>query len=65
MRTWSPRQMQILEMAAEGVMMDGMAGRLGISPRTVENHCIQVRRYLGAKNMTHAVAIAFRMGILS
>jgi len=53
----SPRQREILEMAAEGQMRKQMALTLGISQNTVKVHVAAVLARMGAQNMTEAVAI--------
>jgi DNA-binding CsgD family transcriptional regulator len=58
------RQKQILNMAAEGWLAKECAHTLGITVRTVEAHRVQAIVQLGAKNTTHAVAIAIRKGII-
>lgn len=60
----SGRQTRVLEMIADGKMTAGIAWDLGISPRTVEIYRDALRNRLGAVHMAHAVAIAFRAGIL-
>lgn len=60
----SRRQTQVLEMVADGMMTAGIAWELGISPRTVEIYRDAIRQCLGAVHMAHAVALAFRAGIL-
>ena len=60
----SPRQIEVLELLANGLMTAGIAYRMGISPRTVEIYRAAIIHTLGAQHMAHAVAIAFREGIL-
>lgn len=60
----SPRQVQVLEMLADGLMTARIAHNMGISPRTVEIYRAAIIHTLGANHMAHAVAIAFREGIL-
>jgi DNA-binding CsgD family transcriptional regulator len=58
------RQKQILNMAAEGWLAKECAYKLGITVRTVEAHRVQAIVQLGAKNTTHAVALAIRKGLI-
>jgi DNA-binding NarL/FixJ family response regulator len=58
------RQKQILCLAASGMLAKECAYALGITVRTVEAHRVQAVLLLGAKNLTHAVAIAIRQGLI-
>lgn len=61
----SPRQLEVLRWAAEGLKNDQIADRLAISTHTADMHLRAVREKLGVTNTVHAVAEAFRLGILS
>jgi DNA-binding NarL/FixJ family response regulator len=54
------RQRQILQLLADGGTTTGAARRLGVSEETVKTHTKNALARLGAKNRTHAVAIALR-----
>lgn len=58
------RQKEILSLAASGLLAKQCAHVLGITVRTVEAHRVQAILLLGARNITHAVAIAIRKGII-
>jgi DNA-binding CsgD family transcriptional regulator len=58
------RQKEILRLAASGLLAKQCAHALGITVRTVEAHRVQAILLLGARNITHAVAIAIRKGII-
>ena len=58
------RELDVLRLAAEGCSMEITGQRLFISLNTVREHRKKTLKKLGAINMTHAVAIAFRRGIL-
>ncbi len=64
-RPLSGRGLDVLHGASLGETAQQTARRLGISETTVRAHRSQVSRRLGARNMPHAVAIAFRTGLLS
>jgi DNA-binding NarL/FixJ family response regulator len=59
----SPREIEIIELIAIGDMHKQIAGKLGISHRTVSIHAINIAKALGARTMTHAVAIWMRRKI--
>ena len=61
----SDREREVLHLAAEGMGNTEVAGRLGISPRTVETHRANVMRKLGLHRHTDLVRYALRRGILS
>jgi two-component system response regulator FixJ len=51
----SERQRQVLELAATGLSNKEIAGRLGISFRTVENHRAWMMERMGARNLAELV----------
>ncbi len=61
----SPRERECLVMAAHGLSSEDIAARLGISPRTVQNHFDSIRSKLGAMNRLEAVVIALSRGIIT
>jgi DNA-binding NarL/FixJ family response regulator len=58
------REAEVLRLIADGLTTRDVAGRLGISPRTVENYKQHMFAKLGVQSRAHAVAVASRMGIL-
>jgi len=54
------RQREILQLLADGGSTSAAARELGLSEETVKTHTKNVLARLGAKNRTHAVAIALR-----
>jgi DNA-binding NarL/FixJ family response regulator len=62
--TLSPRELQVLELIREGHKNKRIAGRLCIAETTVNFHIKNIVEKLQAKDRTHAVAIAFRRGLL-
>ena len=56
------REIQVLELLAEGLPNKAIAGRLGISDQTVKFHIASVSGKLGAANRTDAVRRAVRRG---
>ena len=57
------RQMQVLELLAEGLSNGQIAERLVVSPKTVEHHVAAVLDKLGAANRGEAVAAARKLGV--
>lgn len=56
----SPREQQLIELAAEGLTDTAIAHRLGISEPTVKSYWGRVRIKLGPRNRTELVAHALR-----
>jgi DNA-binding NarL/FixJ family response regulator len=61
----TPREVQVLELLAEGLANKAIAGRLGISDQTVKFHVAAIMGKLGAANRTEAVRRAVRRGVIS
>ena len=61
----TPRELEVLELLAEGLPNKAIAGRLGISDQTVKFHVASISGKLGASNRTDAVRRAVRRGLLT
>jgi DNA-binding NarL/FixJ family response regulator len=61
----TPREMQVLELLAEGLPNKAIATRLEISDQTVKFHVASICGKLGAANRTDAVRRAVRRGVLT
>ena len=61
----SRRELEVLEIVAKGLSDKQVAGRLGISPKTVRNHLSQIFGKLGAGNRVEAVMNAIKGGLLT
>lgn len=61
----TPREREVIELSAEGMTSEGVAERLGISPRTANQHIDNVSTKLGTRNRVHTVAEAIRRGLLA
>jgi len=59
---FSPRERQVLTLAAEGLTNREIAYRLGISDRTVQFHMNSVFNKTGASSRTEAATLALRQG---
>jgi len=61
----TPREIQVLELLAEGLPNKAIAERLGISDQTVKFHVSSISGKLGASNRTDAVRRAVRRGLIA
>jgi DNA-binding NarL/FixJ family response regulator len=59
------REVQVLELVAEGLANKTIADRLGISDQTVKFHIASITGKLGAANRTDAVRRAVRRGVIT
>jgi len=64
MNDLSPREKLVLTYAARGWTAPEMAGRLHLATSTVKTQRENACRKLHARNITHAVMIALRSGIV-
>ena len=60
----TPRERQILELLADGLTMQQIGRRLGISARTVETHVAKLYRKLSVRTRVQAVARAASLGLI-
>ncbi len=65
MHPFSPRELQVLQLAAQGNTNKEIAYRLGISDRTVQFHLNSIFNKTGASSRTEIVALAIKNGWLS
>jgi DNA-binding NarL/FixJ family response regulator len=61
----TPREIQVLELLAEGLPNKAIADRLHISDQTVKFHVSSIAGKLGAANRTDAVRRAVRRGLIT
>jgi DNA-binding NarL/FixJ family response regulator len=61
----TPREVQVLELLAEGLPNKAIAVKLQISDQTVKFHVSSISGKLGAKNRTDAVRRAVRRGLIT
>jgi DNA-binding NarL/FixJ family response regulator len=59
------RELEVLELLAEGLPNKGIAERLGISDQTVKFHIASIMGKLGASNRVETVRRAVSRGLLS
>ena len=58
------RELQVLELLAEGMSNKMISRRLGITPATVKCHVGKILGAMGAANRLEAVIVAARLGLL-
>jgi two-component system response regulator NreC len=63
--TLTPRQREVLQLAAEGKTNSEIAVELNISQRTVENHRATLMQRLGLQNHTQLIRHAIRHGLIA
>ena len=61
----TPREIEVLELLAEGLPNKAIADRLKISDQTVKFHVSSISAKLGAVNRTDAVRRAVRRGLIA
>ena len=61
----TPRELDVLQLLAEGLPNKAIADRLGISDQTVKFHLAAIFGKLGASNRTDAVRRALRRGLIT
>lgn len=60
----TPREREVLALAAEGMSMAEVAEKLFISPRTAETHRTNLMQKLGLQSQTDLVRFAIRRGLI-
>src|SRR5260370_37334525 len=60
----SQRELELLQLMADGLSDTEIADTLSISPKTIRSRQYALRMKMQARSRTHAVAIAFRRGLL-
>jgi DNA-binding NarL/FixJ family response regulator len=61
----TPRELEVLQLLAEGLTQPQIAGRLVISPRTVGTHIQNLLGKLDVHSRAQAVALAHRLGLVA
>lgn len=64
-QTLTSREREVLQLVAEGSTNNEIAGRLTISPRTVESHRASVMQKLGLSSTSEVVVFAAKRGLIS
>jgi DNA-binding CsgD family transcriptional regulator len=60
----TPRELEILELVAQGLSNREIAGKLFVSENTVKTHCSRAFEKLGARRRTQAVQLGKEFGLL-
>ncbi|MBA7584279.1 hypothetical protein ES708_26232 [subsurface metagenome] len=60
----SPYQLQVLQALADGMFLKEFAFKAGRTGASVNDATVLFRQKLGARNNSHAVAIALRKGLI-
>ena len=63
--TLTPREVEVLKLGAEGATSEEIATALYLTEHTVKSHLKRIQGKLGARNRTHAVAVALRSGLIA
>lgn len=61
----TPRELEVLDLVADGLSNKEIARRLGISEHTVKFHVNTIMSKLGARSRTEAAVIAARLGLIA
>jgi DNA-binding CsgD family transcriptional regulator len=61
----TPRELAILQLAAEGCDHQASAALLRLSKHTIKNYLYRLFEKIDARSIAHAVAIGFRKGWLN
>ena len=64
LKVLTPREKQVMRLSAIGMTSTEIAGKLGMSPRTVNQHVNNVADKLGTRNRTHTIAELMRNHML-
>jgi DNA-binding CsgD family transcriptional regulator len=61
----TPREAEVLRLGADGATSEEIAAALHLTEHTVKSHLKRIQGKLGARNRTHAVAVALRSGLIT
>jgi len=64
-RRLSRRELEVLDLLADGQVASEIARELSISPKTVSNHIQNIFVKLDVHSQAHAVSVAFRAGLVA
>ena len=61
----TPRELEVLQLAADGLSNKEIAGKLVISEKTVKNHIANIFAKLQVNDRTQAILVALREGLIT
>jgi DNA-binding CsgD family transcriptional regulator len=61
---FSPREMEVLKLMADGEPDKAIAKMLSLNCQTVKNYVMSIRDKLGTKNRSHSIIKAIKLGLL-
>ena len=61
----TPRELEVLQLLADGLPNKSIAESLGISDQTVKFHVASISSKIGASNRTDAVRLGLRRGLIN
>jgi len=61
---FSPREMEVLTLMADGKPDKEIADMLSINLQTVKNYVMSIRDKLGTKNRSHSIIKAIKIGLI-
>jgi DNA-binding NarL/FixJ family response regulator len=64
MRSLTDKQVAVLDLIAQGMTDKEIGKAMGLAPETVKGHTCRLLGSIGARNRTHAVALAYQAGLL-
>ncbi len=64
MEKLSPREVEVMQLVADGHTAQEIGKLLGIVEQTAKNYKTEAKGKLGAQNIVHAVVILMRSGVL-
>jgi len=65
MKKLNSREIEIIQRSANGCTAKEIARMTGLEHRTVESYMATIRKKLGARNIAHAVYIAYTARVVS
>jgi len=60
----SEKQIEILQLVANGKSNKTIASLMWHAPSTIKYHKRRIKKILCTQNMTHSVAVAWRLGLI-
>lgn len=61
----SAREVEVLQLIADGLTNDEIAAQLYLGVETIKTHAKHIKQRLGGRNRVHVVALALRRGLVT